>query len=357
MDKLKIAIIGQGRSGRNIHGAFFKSESNKICEVVAIVELDEARRELAKKEFPGAVILDDYKLLYDMKDVELVVNATYSNDHYSITMDLLSAGMNVVVEKPMARNRYECDNLIKCAKDNNVVLAVFQQTFLAPYYLRAQEVIKSGILGDILQVNITYNGLVRRWDWQTLQSKMAGSIFNTGPHPIGMALGFLDFDENAYVAYSRRATAITSGDGEDYAKIIVTAPSKPTIDIEMISTDAYPEQILKIIGNRGTYVSNMHSYKTKYIVDGENPSRPVIYESLKDENGLPAYCSETLITHEEEGEVVGDSFTAAVESFYRMVYDKIRSGKPMSVTPEIAAKIISIIETVHAANPLPVLYN
>ncbi len=356
MKKIKLAIIGQGRSGRDIHGAFFRGEKNVKYDVVAIVELDEARRELATKEYPGATILDDYTKLYDM-DVDLVVNATYSNDHYAITKELLSNKMNVVVEKPMARNRYECDDLIKCAKDNGVLLAVFQQTFLAPYYMRAIEVCKSGILGDILQVNITYNGLVRRWDWQTLQCKMAGSIFNTGPHPIGMALGFLDFDENAYVAYSRRNTVITSGDGEDYAKIIMTAPGKATVDIEMISTDAFPEDIVKIIGTRGTYKTSMSKYVMKYIVDGENPERPVIYESLKTEEGLPAYCSETLITHEEEGDIVGSSFDMAVENFYDMIYDKMINDIPLTVTPEIASRVIGVIETVHATNPLPVLYN
>ena len=39
-----------------------------------------------------------------------------------------------------------------------------------------------------------------------------------------------------------------------------------------------------------------------------------------------------------------------------MVYDKITEGKDMQVTPEMAAEIISVIETVHAENPLPVKY-
>ena len=44
MKKLDIAIIGQGRSGRNIHGNFFKSENNTKYNVVAVVEVDEERR-------------------------------------------------------------------------------------------------------------------------------------------------------------------------------------------------------------------------------------------------------------------------------------------------------------------------
>lgn len=356
MEKLRIAIIGQGRSGRNIHGAFFSSEANDFCEVCAIVELDAQRREIAKKEYPGAVILEDYADLYNMDNIELVVNSTYSNDHYRITKDLLSHGKNVVVEKPMARNRYECDDLIKCAKDNNVVLAVFQQSFLAPYYKKALEVCKSGVLGKIKQVNITYNGFARRWDWQTLQCKMAGSIFNTGPHPIGLALGFLDFDENAYVAFSSRDTLITSGDAEDYAKIIITAPNKAAVDIEMISTDAYPESVLKVIGSKGTFRTTFVSYEMKYIVDGENPERPVVFDSLKTEDGTPIYCSEELITHEEKGEFSGTAFDIGTKSFYQMMFDRIRNNVPLEITPEMAARIVGVIDEIHAKNPLPLIY-
>ena len=38
MKDTRIAIIGQGRSGRDIHGAFFKSESNEFFEVAYVVE-------------------------------------------------------------------------------------------------------------------------------------------------------------------------------------------------------------------------------------------------------------------------------------------------------------------------------
>ena len=49
MKKLNVAIIGQGRSGRDIHGAYFLSEANKLFNVVAVVDQIEFRRERAKK--------------------------------------------------------------------------------------------------------------------------------------------------------------------------------------------------------------------------------------------------------------------------------------------------------------------
>ena len=356
MKKLTLAVIGQGRSGRDIHGSFFKSEMNDICEVKYVVEYDATRRERAEREYPGCKSFSSYEELYSIDDIDLVVNASYSDEHYSVTRDLIEHNFNVVVEKPFARTRLECDTLISLAKKHNVTLAVFQQTFLAPIYTETCRVLNAGTLGDIKQIAIKYNGFARRWDWQTLLSRCAGSIYNTGPHPIGMGLAFLDFSDDARVAFSRLDTALTSGDGEDYAKIILTAPGKPVVDIEMNSVDAYNGYNIKICGSKGTYKCTTTHYDMKYIVDGENPERPVIFESLNNDEGLPAYCSEKLVTHEESGDFEGSAFDTAVSIFYHMVYDNIVEGKPMEVTPLMAAKIISVIEECHAQNPLPLKY-
>ncbi len=356
MKKLRTAIIGQGRSGRDIHGKFFRSENNTLVDVVFVVELDAERRARALEEYPGCSVLSDYTELFDKNDIDLVVNATYSNDHYAITKDLLSHGLNVLVEKPFARNYYECCDLIKTAKDAGATLAVFHQSLLAPHHLGIKKIIDSGKLGNLKQIDIRYNSLHRRWDWQTLQMKMGGSVYNTGPHPIGMALDYLGFDDNAQVVYSKLDTALTSGDAEDYAKILITAPGKPLVDIEISAVDPYCDYTVKLQGDKGACVCTFNKYKMTYIVDGENPERPVIFESLKNAEGLPAYCGEKLVTHTEEGDFTGSSFDVAVKDFYAMLYRRIVDGVPMEISPEKVTQIINVIEKVHADNPLPVKF-
>jgi predicted dehydrogenase len=353
MKKLKTAVIGQGRSGRNIHGKFFATPENEYIDVKVVVELDPARRELARKEYPDAEVIEDYRKLFGRDDIELVVNSTYSMDHYEITKSLLSGGLNVVVEKPFARSYYECSDLIKIAKDNGVFLAVFQQSFYAPFYVAAKEIADSGKLGEIKQVSIRYNGFSRRWDWQTTQKMMGGGIYNTGPHPIGIALAFLDFDDEFKVEYSKLGIGLTFGDSDDYAKIILSAPGKPVVDVEVSSIDAFSDYNIKIQGTRGTYKTKIGDYKIKYVVDGENPDREVVLKSLKDKDGMPVYCSEKLVAHEEEGSFDGSAFDVGTREFYKRVYDAIRNGVPMEITNDDVAKIIRVIETVHAENPLP----
>ena len=356
MKKLNLAIIGQGRSGKDIHGQYYRSEANEYYNVKYVVDADEYRRRVAEEIYPGCRTFENYEELFALDDIDIVVNATYSEMHYPITRELLLHGKNVLVEKPFGRTRYECDELIKIAKDKGLTLAVFQQTFLAPFYKFAYGVAKSGKIGDIVQVSIRYNGFARRWDWQTLQKKCAGSTYNTGPHPIGMALGFLDFDENATVVYSKLACALTSGDADDYAKILITAPGKPIVDIEMSPIDAYSDYKLKIQGTRGTFKSGTKDYQITYIVDGENPERPVCETFLANEEGNPVFCSEKLVKHVESEAFGGTAFDVGTSDFYSQLYFKLTENKPMTVTPEMAAAIISVIEEVHAKNPLPLKY-
>ena len=68
--KLRVAIIGQGRSGRDIHGAFFRSEENLVATVVAIVDRDEERRLRAKEEF-GCDVYADYTELFGRVSLDL----------------------------------------------------------------------------------------------------------------------------------------------------------------------------------------------------------------------------------------------------------------------------------------------
>lgn len=356
MQKMRIAIIGQGRSGRNIHGKFFRSEENDFCEVVCIVEADGSRRQRAAQEF-GCDTVSDYTELFGRTDIDVVVNASYSEQHYSITKDLLEHGFNVLAEKPFGRTYYECMDLILTAQKHNVTVCAFHQSLYNPVFLKIKEIIASGKLGEVFQISLKYSGFARRWDWQTLQACCAGSVYNSGPHPIGQALDLLGWTD-VQVAFSSLKTILTSGDSDDYGKIILTAPGKPVVDIEVNSADGYAKDfVFKICGSKGTLLAGNSDYKMKYIEDfAAYPERPVVRGFLSNENGDPAYCSEKLEFVEVSEEVQGSSFDSAVAMFYKMLYNTVILNKPLEITPEQAAKVISVIETCHAQNPLPVKF-
>ena len=166
----------------------------------------------------------------------------------------------------------------------------------------------------------------------------------------------IDFDPNASLIYSSLATALTSGDADDYAKLLIKAPNKALVDIEISSIDAYSDYNVKLQGTRGTLKASTTDYEMTYLIEGENPDRPVQEKFLEDDNGNPLYCSEELIKHTERGSFTGTAFDVGTAELYRELYFKITEGVPMQVSAGMAAEIISIAEAAHAQNPLPLKY-
>ena len=349
MRKLRVAIIGQGRSGYGIHAKFFASPLNDRVEVVATVDPLAVRRQLSEERL-GCPTFAHHAALYAL-DLDLVVNATMTPDHYPLTKELLEHGLNVLVEKPFAATEAECRSLMALAEEKGVTLAVFQQSLYAPNFMAVKDWIASGKLGDLVEITLHYAGFSRRWDWQTLQSFTAGSVYNTGPHPIGQALDLLDWEGK--LVYSKLACTLTSGDAEDYAKLILTAPNKPLVHINLTATDAFGEPAFKVQGTRGTLVVTQKDWKAKYSDPAAWEPRPVCRAPLMGEGGKPVYCSETLPFTEESGTLEGGSFDVAVQRFYRQLAAHILEGKPLEIPPEYAARTVAIIEECHKQNPLP----
>lgn len=351
MKTLNVAIIGQGRSGRDIHGAYFNTDKERF-KVVAVVESLEDRRKRAVEEFQCDAY-ESYTELFGRTDIDLVINASYSFQHAAITIDLLNHGFNVLTEKPCARTPEEVQDMIDAAEKNNRMFAIFQQSRFAPYFEQVQKVIDSGVLGRIIQVSINFNGYSRRWDWQCCQDFMGGSLYNTGPHPMDQAIMLLNYPEGDPTVFSKMDRVNTFGDAEDYVKVILTAPERPLIDVEISSSDAYPVFTYKIHGSRGGLKGNMTNIEWKYYNEENAPEQKLLKDPLKKEDGTPAYCSENLEWTEDSWKVEdAGTFTNATRKLYDTVYNNLVNGEPLIVTPQQVKQQIYVINECHRQNPL-----
>ena len=350
MKKLNVAIIGQGRSGRDIHGAFFKSENNTKFNVVAVADALEERRIRAKEGY-GCDVCADYRELFGREDIDLVINSTFSHMHVPVSIDLLNHGFNVVCEKPFGKNYEECTRAIAAAEKNGKMLNVFQQSRFAPYYRKLTEIISSGKLGRPIQYTIHFSGFQRRWDWQTYQGYNGGEVRNTGPHPLDQAVHILGFDDNISV-FSKLDRVNTFGDAEDFAKILLTAPGKPIIDIEMSKCNAYADFIYLVHCEYGTLKATMSAIDYKYYDPETAPEQHLTLEPLFTAERTPAYCSEKLDWTQEHIDISGTSFDTAVLSYYDMIYDHIVNGAEMEVTPDQVLTQFKVIDQIRAQNPL-----
>ncbi len=352
MKQLNVVILGQGRSGRDIHGLHLKKDTVRF-KVVGVVEPMEVRRVRAAQEY-SCETFTCYTQLFGRTDIDLVINATPSHKHYAVTKDLLEHGFNVLCEKPCVPTVKEFDELCEIAKANNRIFLVFQQSRFANYFLKVKEIIASGVLGRIVHVGVQFNGYARRWDWQCCREFNGGNLANTGPHPLDQALNLMDNYDVMPNVFCHMDRCNTFGDAEDYCKLILTAPGRPLVDLEISSADAYPVYTYKVQGTRGTLKGTMAHIDWKYFIESEAPEQHLVKETLTTggEEKLPAYCVESLNWHEESWD--GDPqapFIAAVQTYYDQIYELLTEGKEHGIKLNQVRQQLAVIEEAHRQNP------
>jgi len=352
MKTIRVAIIGQGRSGRGIHGAhLLKVKDEQHYRIVAVSDPLEERRQRAAQEY-GCDVYADYRELLKRKDLDLVVNTTPSHLHVPVTLEFLKAGFNVLCEKPLARTAADVDKLIAASKKSGKLLAIFQQSRYAPYFRQVQKVIKSGVLGRIVQISTAMSGFARRWDWQTLQENNGGNLLNTGPHPLDQALVLFGEGMPRVTCFMDRAN--TFGNAEDYVKLILSGPKNPVVDLEISSCQAYPGPAYVVQGTRGGMKATTGAAEWRYFKLSEAPKQKLIRTPIVNAEGLPAYVSEALKWHTDKWEVPpaqADLYGGMAGEFYAGLYRTLTAGKPLEITPQQVRRQIAVIEECQRQNP------
>jgi len=155
--------------------------------------------------------------------------------------------------------------------------------------------------------------------------------------------------------FSKLGRANTFGDAEDYAKIILTAPNKPLIDLEISSCNAYAPYTYVIHARNGSLRCTQQMIEYKYFDPAKAPEQRQILEPLFNEQRLPAYCGEKLEWTEERIDISQSVFTKAVKEYYDMIYANLTEGRPMEIMPEQVLKQLKVIDMIHAQNPLSVI--
>ena len=352
MKKINAAIIGYGRSGCNIHGSFFRSENNNTFNVVAVVELDPARQAAAKEDF-NCDTYSDYRELFNRSDIDLVVNSSYSNMHYPITLDLINHGFNVLCEKPVCKTADQVQELIDAAKKNQVVFTIFQQSRLAEYFQKMEEILKSGVLGNLKLVRGRWNGFSRRYDWQTLIHREGGAMRNTGPHPFEQCIWLAGTDDMPKNIYSKLQIFNSVGDAEDYVFAILEYEKGLRFEIEINPSDPFNDGWLyRVYGDRGALRASSKLVEYQYYLESECPQPVLNRKSLHDENGNPCYCTNTIQWHKESLEMTGDAFAYGTSAYYHRLYDHMVNGGPLFIDPAHIKTEIAIFEEIERQNPL-----
>ena len=141
---IRVGCIGLGGMGMHQAKTFDKVEG---CQLVAGSDLSPEMRERFSKNFPETKLYDSPEDLINKGNVDAIVVAVPTGLHYSTVSMVLSAGIPVMVEKPMTRTVDEGRKLIEQADTKNTVLMVAHCRRFDPYWKSWGAHVASGKLG------------------------------------------------------------------------------------------------------------------------------------------------------------------------------------------------------------------
>ncbi|MCL2628817.1 MAG: Gfo/Idh/MocA family oxidoreductase [Oscillospiraceae bacterium] len=152
---INVAIIGTGGISPTHFRAY--AQLSERCKIVALCDIVPEKCEKMKQEFslPDAVVFDNHKAMLESGiKIDLADICTPPFCHAEITIDCLNAGMNVVVEKPMAASLDECDKMIEAAQKSGKKLSVIAQNRFRDPIWNLKKVLDSGIVGKIVHAQV-----------------------------------------------------------------------------------------------------------------------------------------------------------------------------------------------------------
>jgi len=199
----------------------------------------------------------DFALKYDAKaypdvkgmvmenSVDLVIVCTAHPYHIQPAIEAAIAGANVLVEKPLASDLKDCDDIINICHANNVRLGVISQRRWYEPVKRVKEAIVTGKIGKPVLATVTmlgwrdkayYDSDKWRGSWLT---EGGGVLVNQAPHQLDILMWFMgEIDElygiwrnlnHPYIEVDDTAAAIIKFKSGAIGNILVSNSQKPGI--------------------------------------------------------------------------------------------------------------------------------
>jgi predicted dehydrogenase len=337
-DPVTIAMVGLGRAGWSIHVEAVRNRAD--FKIVDVADPNEERRAEAASEL-GCATHPDIDSLLAATSAEIVVVATPNFTHEEDGLKVLNSGRHCIVEKPMAVTHEGALRLVETARKADRKLFVHHQRRFSDEFQFLREIIDSGILGRVFEIQLAWGGFARRNDWQTLKKNAGGNLNNTGPHIVDIALHLADGPVSSLMADVRHIK--DSGDADDHAHLFMKTESDQVVDIQVTSSRALTGPRTVLLGSQGTLQAMDDQTAALKFFDPASVAPLEVIDELAAAGRK--YGNDDVLPWQEEERSM--SPTKEIGGFHDNVWSVLRENGEMVVKPEEAAEVLRIIEWAH----------
>lgn len=312
---IRMGVIGYG-GAFNMGKVHFDQAINAGIKPAAVCDLDKARTEQAKADYPDIETFNNVEDFLTKAPVDLVTVITPHNTHADLCIQAAKAGKHVITEKPMCITADEATRMIDASKAAGKMLSIYHNRRWDGDFMAIRKTIESGAIGDIFSLEAYMGGYGHPGKWWRAQKDISGgNFYDWGAHVIDWALHFIPKKiVDVTGIYQKRVWMDVTN--EDHTQAIIRFEDNVWANIEMSNISKVGKPRYRILGTKGGIEDRWDGHFTLF----------------NEVNGLR---SESKVSYLE-----GDW-----AAYYVNVAEHLAEGKALVVTPESGRRIISVIET------------
>ena len=282
MKEIKWGFIGCGEVTEKKSGPAFNEVPGS--QVVAVMSRSEKKaRSYAERHHIRKWYTDAQELIDD-PDVNAVYIATPPSSHATFAIMAMKAGKPVYVEKPLAASYNDCIRINRISEQTGVPCLVAYYRRYLPYFQKVKEIIQSGGIGDVINVQVRFSVPPRDLDYHSgkempwrLQPDISGGgyFYDLAPHQIDLLQDLFGVITRAHGYPANRAHLYEAEDTIS-ACFFFESGISGSGSWCFVGHESAKEDCIEIIGDKGSLSFSVFNYEPIRLINSEGKKDIVV---------------------------------------------------------------------------------
>ena len=275
MKQINWGFIGCGEVTEKKSGPAFNEVEGS--QVVAVMSRSEQKaRSYAERHHIRKWYTDAQELIDD-PDVNAVYLATPPSSHATFAIMAMHAGKPVYVEKPLAAGYNDCIRINRIGGQTGVPCFVAYYRRYLPYFQKVKEIINSGTIGEIVNVQVRFSVPPRDLDYKSgkempwrVQPDIAGGgyFYDLAPHQIDLLQDLFGVITRAHGYPANRAHLYKAEDTVSACFFFESGVSGSGCWC-FVRHESAKEDCIEIIGDKGSLSFSVFTYQPIVLITSE----------------------------------------------------------------------------------------
>ena len=275
MRQINWGFIGCGEVTEKKSGPAFNEVEGS--QVVAVMSRSENKaRSYAERHHVRKWYTDASELIED-PDVNAVYIATPPSSHATFAIMAMRAGKPCYIEKPLAASYNDCIRINRISEQTGVPCFVAYYRRYLPYFQKVKEIIESGTIGNVVNVQVRFSVPPRDLDFQSgkempwrLQPDIAGGgyFYDLAPHQIDLLQNLFGVITRAHGYPANRAHLYQAEDTLS-ACFFFESGIPGSGSWCFVGHESAKEDCIEVIGEKGSLSFSVFTYQPIEVITSE----------------------------------------------------------------------------------------